>query len=172
MEIFILCGLYIFPENTTYRFYLSLNWKGDKMKNITIITSAFKTENDLLTNYKNHRLAINALANFGLKAKEAIGSYDGVQELSLVIDFEKFDSQLLQKVKKLFFNTFKQSSVLLVTPIVAVLVFADENSEELGKLHKVSEDEAKENGAFTYLEGEYYIAKKENLPVWGERQPV
>jgi len=56
------------------------------MNNITIIASAFKSDKDLLTNWINHKTAINALANFGLKAKEAIGSCDGVQEISLVIE--------------------------------------------------------------------------------------
>jgi hypothetical protein len=146
---------------------------------ITIIASASKAENDLLTNYVNHKTAIQTLANFGLKAKEAVGSYEGKQELSLVIDLEDNintwgvqKTSKMSQIKCLFFGTFKQDAILLINGTAASLVFADDDSEELGKFKTVPEAEAKENGSFTFLQGEYWIAKKENLPVWGERQSV
>jgi hypothetical protein len=142
------------------------------MKNVTIIASAFKAENDLLTNYVNHKQAVSALANFGLKAKEAIGSYEGVQELSLVIDLETMNNDLFTKIKILFFNTLRQDTILWVSHGETTLVHRGNDYENLGKFHKVPEAEAKENGGFTFLEGEYYISKKENLPVWGERQSI
>lgn len=72
----------------------------------------------------------------------------------------------------MFFDTFNQDAILLVNGTSASLIFPENDAEELGKFQVVPEAEAKENGNFTFLNGQYYVAKKENLPVWGERQSV
>jgi hypothetical protein len=149
--------------------------KNKKRRNkMKIIASAFNSSSTFIDNYRNHKRAINALANFGLKPVEVVGSYDGEEELSLLITLPLIEEltirerhALIRKISELFFLVYNQDSILYIRDNGEAFlqknptrVKGGNYREYIGFWFLVTEEEARRSIGFSYINGEFFICKE------------
>jgi len=129
------------------------------------VLSAHRTESDAERNALNNRRLQKALDDMGASFKPMVGCYEGEIEGSfLVLLTDRFKMADVLEVA----DRFHQDCVMKISARDqrsgfrhAKLVFPNFDEVELGRLHGVSGEEAKEHIAWTYCPqaGQYYIAK-------------
>jgi len=126
------------------------------VSNRVIIFSVFRPEFKGF-NKANHQDVLNSLKKHG--AVEVVGSYEGVQELSIMIPYK---SDLILDLVKRAAKSFNQDSILVTSgDRTATLIYNDNSEEVLGQLQAVSEVEALKQLAWTYVPNmdTYFITK-------------
>lgn len=133
------------------------------MKLTTIVMSAWRSNQDLITNMEATNALRHYLNTYEIQHWDAVGAYkeEGQsliqQEVSHIIHCKNDnDVTVVCDMAK----DLNQDCVLMIdSNNNAMLVFPNDKPVSLGILTVVSEDEAKTSGHYTYFLGEYYICK-------------
>lgn len=121
-----------------------------------LIVSVFQRGVNRNQNVDTHIAVMQTLKDTGIPHVELQGKYNGIEELSILIPgFEH--RPVVEKLVK----TFNQDSYLEShNDRETFLIFANGDTEYIGKLVSVSKEEAERAGAYSYnpLVDAYYIA--------------
>lgn len=121
-----------------------------------LIVSVFQKSVNRNANIDTHIQTLKMLHDTGIPHIELQGKYNGVEELSILIQGFEYRSVVEQLVK-----SFNQESYLEShNDRETFLVYADGEREYIGKLAGVTKQEAERNGSYSYnpLSDSYYIA--------------
>lgn len=137
------------------------------MSTFTVILTAFRADNDLLTNcQRNLELYKEALSLGLLHVASGIGSYQEEgqekpsQEASMM-----FTTTSAVKARELMLSActrFAQDCCLLLQGLDGYLVSWDGDylqHNAIGKWQEVSKEEAKQSVAYTWINGRYFLCK-------------
>lgn len=120
-----------------------------------IIATGWKSGLSLLENTIRNREVKNALANFGIKCHEIVGSYQNEQELGFI--FEVKPDQL-RRVEDLFFKCMHQQSILYILKDGAVTACSLKHGvEQAGILTNVPKEVALNSEGWSYINGDYWV---------------
>lgn len=123
------------------------------IKTGTIIFSVFKNTTSEATNHSIHSKVAAFLMAADIDFTEVNGVYKGHSELSFVVSHSE------RRLVEILVEKFSQESFLLIRGNgYTYLEYADGSSDRLGKWSEVSEAQAKEQDAYTEVDGTYYVA--------------
>jgi predicted phosphoadenosine phosphosulfate sulfurtransferase len=118
----------------------------------TIIFSVFKSELNSLENNLNMKKAKKLLEYYNIDFKEVIGSYQGTQESSLMVDLKHLN------VIKSMADRYNQDSIMILdNDLNSMLLFQNNDTMSLGKFRHI--ESILDRDAWTLIDGLYYIAE-------------
>lgn len=116
------------------------------IKSNILIVSVFQSKLSQALNHDTHREVLKALKDSGVPVLELQGRYNGVNELSILVDGFEHRSTV-ERIAK----TFNQECYLEShNDRATFLVYPDGRRESIGTLTPVSKQEAEQVGSFSY----------------------
>lgn len=129
----------------------------------TVVFSAWRSNQDLITNIEASKQARAFLDGLGLPHWDAVGAYkeeihsEHTQEVSHVIHCRMED---VSAIEDYAFTHCDQECILLIDHSDnEASLYYPQASEVIGTIKQVNKEEAQKNGCYTYFLGEYFICK-------------
>lgn len=129
----------------------------------TVVFSAWRASNDLITNMEASHKARQFLTDCGLPHWDAVGAYRELgqrshsQEVSHVVHC---DEDNIPDLKSYAHHVHNQDAILVIkSDDNSASLELSNDSIDLGHLVKVSKSTAQHNQAYTYFLGDYYICE-------------
>lgn len=127
------------------------------LKPNVLIFSVFQTKNSQALNFDTHKETLKSLKAQGLPVLELQGRYNGVDEMSILVEGFQNRSLVEGLCKKHSQECYLESHNDRATN----LVFPDGSTQSIGTLVPVSKEEAMAVGNFSYNEavGQYFVTR-------------
>ena len=131
-----------------------------------MIASAQQEVLSMHNNLMQDSKAMDRLLELGVDYIPCTGMYEGTVEDSFFINVQT--KEMYDILKAMFFELFNQECILVLKERKTELVYKTGEIEGMGTFTAVCRHEAERNGAYTHMNGRYYVCKQiVNAPAWG-----